>query len=90
MVASTTDGDNWKERVHNEDPYKNREPFILFIDEPEISLHIDWQEKVEYLLGLLVKRFAPSGSMLLIATHSPEVIMNHQRDVVDFTNYDEG
>jgi predicted ATP-dependent endonuclease of OLD family len=41
----------------------------IIIDEPELSLHIDWQRK---LLGTL-RRLAPR-SQIIVATHSPEIM----------------
>lgn len=50
---------------------------ILLIDEPELSLHIDWQQK--FLKDLLeVAKLV--GFDVLIATHSPAVI-NHYWDL---------
>lgn len=46
---------------------------LILIDEPEISLHVDWQERVvEQLYTPLI------GSRLLIATHSPDIVINHR------------
>ena len=39
---------------------------VIFIDEPELSLHIDWQRK---LIPVLVRQ--QSGNQFFIATHSP-------------------
>lgn len=49
---------------------------VIFIDEPEISLHIDWQR------GFIDKTltFTPN---LLLATHSPDIIYNHPDKVVE-------
>jgi len=41
----------------------------IIIDEPELSLHIDWQRR---LLGVL-RRLAPK-SQIIVATHSPEIM----------------
>ena len=44
---------------------------LILIDEPELSLHIAWQE--EFLRDL--KRIASVSSFdVLIATHSPQII----------------
>lgn len=44
---------------------------IFIIDEPELSLHVQWQAKfVESVLG------ASSNTQFVMATHSPTVIMN--------------
>ncbi len=46
---------------------------LILVDEPEISLHVNWQERlVEQLYAPLV------GSRLLIATHSPDIVINHR------------
>lgn len=43
---------------------------IIFMDEPEISLHFDWQKKlIEYI------KILNPNSQIIIATHSPAVIM---------------
>ena len=50
---------------------------VLFIDEPEASLHIDWQQK---LIGML-RRLNPD-MQLILSTHSPAVIMEGWLDAV--------
>ena len=50
---------------------------ILFMDEPEISLHIEWQKK----LIQFIRELNPNVQ-LIIATHSPAVIMEGWRDKV--------
>ncbi|MGE7989680.1 AAA family ATPase [Pseudomonas sp. NPDC089554] len=48
---------------------------VLLIDEPEISLHVHWQQ----LLPSLFSRIAEhTGSQFLIATHSPTLVANAQ------------
>jgi|GEM_PF-3175530 len=42
---------------------------ILFIDEPELSLHIDWQSK---LLPSIVEK--GDNTQIIVATHSPDII----------------
>jgi len=45
---------------------------LILIDEPELSLHVDWQSAlVEQLHARL------TTSQLVIATHSPDITMNH-------------
>lgn len=48
---------------------QNGEEFITFWDEPEISMHIDWQRA----LIRTVREINPSAQ-LIIATHSPSII----------------
>jgi predicted ATP-binding protein involved in virulence len=51
--------------------FKVKENDLVLIDEPEISLHIIWQEK---LLSDLVKIIELNPFDVLIATHAPEII----------------
>lgn len=52
-------------------------PFVMIMDEPEISLHFDWQRR----LIEDVRRLNPS-LQLIVATHSPAVVMNGWTDRV--------
>ncbi len=44
----------------------------LFIDEPEISLHVDWQR---ILFPLLLKQ--SMGNQFIVATHSPFIYLKY-------------
>lgn len=46
---------------------------IIFIDEPELSLHIDWQRD---LLGILLKQ--NTSNQFIIATHSPMIYAKYE------------
>ncbi|MFC9832568.1 AAA family ATPase [Rhodococcus sp. NPDC127530] len=50
---------------------------IVMIDEPEISLHVDWQERVVNSMH----RINPDAQLLL-ATHSPEVMVDVEDECV--------
>lgn len=50
---------------------------ILIIDEPEISLHIRWQEK---FIDSLFE--ASNNTQFIIATHSPDIIGEHKFNAV--------
>lgn len=56
---------------------QDKQPYVLFMDEPEISLHIDWQQR---LIGL-VHDLNPNAQIIL-TTHSPAVIMDGWTDCV--------
>lgn len=49
----------------------------LFMDEPEISLHVEWQQR----LIALIRELNPNAQIIL-TTHSPAVIMNGWMDAV--------
>jgi ABC-type glutathione transport system ATPase component len=59
-------------------------PYVLFMDEPEVSLHIEWQKR----LIDLITELNPNVQIIL-TTHSPAVIMNgwmdHVTEVSDIT-----
>lgn len=63
----------------------DQDPYILFIDEPEISLHIDWQTELINLLQNLRDSLGPRTSGLLLATHSPDLIQDHLDKITDLT-----
>ncbi len=56
---------------------ENGEPYALLMDEPEISLHIEWQQR----LIDLIRRLNPHVQIIL-STHSPALIMDGWTDVV--------
>ena len=56
---------------------EDNQHYVLFMDEPEVSLHIDWQQKlIEMILDL------NPNVQIILTTHSPAVIMNGWMDKV--------
>ena len=53
------------------------QPYVLLMDEPEVSLHFDWQKR---LIGM-IRRLNPHAQVIL-TTHSPAVIMDGWGDCV--------
>ena len=53
---------------------------LVLIDEPEISLHIEWQET---FLDHLVEISRLNGIKAIIATHSPNIVSSHYDFLVD-------
>ena len=52
-------------------------PYVLFMDEPEVSLHIEWQKRlIELILEL------NPNVQIILTTHSPAVIMSGWMDKV--------
>lgn len=56
---------------------EDQQPYVLFMDEPEVSLHIDWQQK---LINLILE--LNPNVQIILTTHSPAVIMNGWMDSV--------
>ncbi|MBQ8607610.1 MAG: AAA family ATPase [Bacteroidaceae bacterium] len=53
------------------------QPCVLFMDEPEVSLHVEWQQR----LISLIRTLNPHVQIIL-TTHSPAVIMDGWQDAV--------
>ena len=52
-------------------------PYVLFMDEPEVSLHVEWQERlIELILSL------NPNVQIILTTHSPALVMNGWKDRV--------
>jgi len=51
---------------------------FLLLDEPEVSLHIDWQRNI---IDLVMKY--TDAKYILAATHSPDIIYHHLSQVVE-------
>lgn len=52
-------------------------PYVLFMDEPEVSLHIEWQQSlIESIMKL------NPNVQIILTTHSPAVVMNGWLDKV--------
>ena len=59
-------------------------PYVLFMDEPEVSLHVEWQQQlIDLILSL------NPNVQIILTTHSPAVVMNgwmdHVTEVSDIT-----
>ena len=53
---------------------------VILVDEPELSLHIDWQRKI---IGAMVQQF-PS-KQLIVCTHSPIVSAEYTDRMIELT-----
>lgn len=56
---------------------EDQKPYVLFMDEPEASLHFEWQKE----LISMVRELNPNAQVLL-TTHSPALIMDGWEDAV--------
>ena len=56
---------------------QDRQHYALLMDEPEISLHIEWQQR----LIQLIRQLNPN-TQIILSTHSPALIMDGWTDVV--------
>jgi predicted ATP-dependent endonuclease of OLD family len=56
-------------------------PYVLFMDEPEVSLHMEWQKSlIDNILRL------NPNIQIILTTHSPAIIMNGWVDKVTEVN----
>ena len=56
---------------------EDQQPYVLFMDEPEVSLHIEWQKR---LINLILE--LNPNVQIILTTHSPAVIMDGWTDCV--------
>ncbi len=56
---------------------EDEQPHVLFMDEPEVSLHIEWQKR---LISLILE--LNPNVQIILTTHSPAVIMSGWVDKV--------
>lgn len=56
---------------------EQKKPCVLFMDEPEVSLHIEWQQR---LIGLILE--LNPNVQIILTTHSPALIMDGWSDCV--------
>ena len=56
---------------------EDNEPYVLFMDEPEVSLHMEWQKR---LIDLCLE--LNPNVQIILTTHSPAVVMNGWVDSV--------
>lgn len=57
---------------------QNQMPHIFLADEPELSLHIQWQR----MIIPAVKKLNPNAQVI-VATHSPEIAAYHKQSIID-------
>ena len=64
---------------------EDNKPYVLFMDEPEVSMHVEWQKQ---LIDLILQ--LNPNVQIILTTHSPAVIMNgwmdHVTEVSDITD----
>lgn len=56
---------------------QEQEPFIFLADEPELSLHVEWQEE---LVPNILK--INPNAQIIFATHSPDVVNVYQNNII--------
>ena len=63
--------------------FEPNKPKLVLIDEPEISLHIDWQKQ---FISDLIKIAERSDFKSLVATHSPDIVDDYWNLINDFSS----
>lgn len=57
------------------------QPFIFIADEPELSLHIEWQRNLVNSI-----RSLNPNAQVIFATHAPEIAANHPKKIINMQN----
>jgi energy-coupling factor transporter ATP-binding protein EcfA2 len=61
---------------------QEKAPWIYIADEPELSLHVSWQEKLTSNL-----RQVNPNAQILFATHSPDIVSSYRDRVIDMEQF---
>ena len=56
---------------------QDKQPCVLLMDEPEVSLHVEWQQRIIEII-----REMNPNAQLILTTHSPAMVMGGWMDVV--------
>ncbi|MDH4432254.1 AAA family ATPase [Pseudomonas shirazica] len=54
------------------------EPYVYIADEPELSLHVFWQEELTTAISQLNR-----NAQIIFATHSPDIVGGHADKIID-------
>lgn len=54
-----------------------KHPFVFIADEPELSLHVDWQSELVRSIEKL-----NNNVQIIFATHSPDIVGSNNRDII--------
>lgn len=57
------------------------QPYIFIADEPELSLHIEWQRNLVNSI-----RSLNPNAQIVFATHAPEIAANHPKKLINMQN----
>ena len=60
---------------------QQKQPYVFIADEPELSLHIDWQAMVINS----VRQLNPN-SQIIVATHSPEIVSEWGDNIINMSD----
>ncbi|WP_236524782.1 AAA family ATPase [Pseudomonas tremae] len=53
-------------------------PYVYIADEPELSLHVSWQEQLTGAISQLNR-----NAQIIFATHSPDIVGVHSESIID-------
>ena len=56
---------------------QDKQPCVLLMDEPEVSLHVEWQQRIIEII-----REMNPNAQLILTTHSPAMVMGGWMDAV--------
>jgi predicted ATP-dependent endonuclease of OLD family len=78
LLADLSSGEKQLLIILTEALLQNQQPCLFIADEPELSLHIDWQKK----LIKSVMEINPNAQVI-VATHSPEIAGLWSKNIID-------
>lgn len=82
LLKGLSSGEKQLVIILGESLLQEEEPHIYIADEPELSLHIGWQEKLVSSL----KKLNPN-SQIIFATHSPDIVSEYSKFVIKIEEF---
>ena len=81
-LSSLSSGEKQMVIILGEALLQDRSPSIYIADEPELSLHVDWQEALVRNIRLINPE-----AQILFATHSPDIVGGYSKNLFDVKDY---
>ncbi len=78
-IYSMSSGEKQLLVILSETLLQQQKEYVFIADEPELSLHVEWQEKLVKIIREMNQR-----SQIIFATHSPDIVSVYQDRVIDF------
>lgn len=78
MLEELSSGEKQLLIILGEALLQQSEAWVYIADEPELSLHVFWQEELTRAISLLNK-----NAQIIFATHSPDIVGGHADKIID-------
>ncbi|MNQ81639.1 hypothetical protein D3C85_966700 [compost metagenome] len=81
MLEELSSGEKQLLIILGEALLQQSEACVYIADEPELSLHVYWQEELTKAISQLNR-----NAQIIFATHSPDIVGGHADKIIDMEN----